>query len=123
VVVGIGINLNIDIKNLPSEIRTKSTSMISELGHPFDYYEFLTTLFKQFEVFYSLFIKQQYERIIDEWKTSTDTLGKTIRVHTSAETIQGVAFDVDQSGFLLLKTEKGEIRKILSGDCLYFNEL
>jgi BirA family biotin operon repressor/biotin-[acetyl-CoA-carboxylase] ligase len=123
VVVGIGINLNVAINNLPSEIRTRSTSMISELGHPLDYYEFLTAFFKQFEVFYALFINQQYERIIAEWKTSTDTLGKTILVHTSAETIKGIAFDVDQLGFLLLKTENGEIRKILSGDCLYFNEL
>jgi BirA family biotin operon repressor/biotin-[acetyl-CoA-carboxylase] ligase len=123
VVIGIGINLNLDREKLPADIRSQSTSMTSELGHPLDYYEFLTAFFKQFEVFYALFIKQQYERIVDEWKTSTDTLGKTIRVHTSAETIQGLAFDVDQLGFLLLKTEKGEIRKILSGDCLYFNEL
>ncbi len=123
VVVGIGINLNIDIEKLPSDIRFRSTSMISELGHPLDYYEFLTTFFKQFEIFYSHFIKQQFERIIDEWKTSTDTLGKKIRVQTSTEIIQGTALDIDQSGFLLLKTEKGDIRKILSGDCLYFNEL
>jgi len=44
-------------------------------------------------------------------------------VQTSTETLQGIASDIDQSGFLLLRTERGETKKIMSGDCLYFDEL
>ena len=77
----------------------------------------------QFGSFYKLFVEKQYDRIIDEWKNHTDTLGKSIRVQTSTETLQGIAFDIDQSGFLLLRTERGETKKIMSGDCLYFDEL
>jgi BirA family biotin operon repressor/biotin-[acetyl-CoA-carboxylase] ligase len=68
-------------------------------------------------------MKQQYDKIIEEWKSYSDTLGKAIRIQTSVSSIQGTAIDVDQSGFLLLRTEKGDIQKILSGDCLYFDEL
>jgi BirA family biotin operon repressor/biotin-[acetyl-CoA-carboxylase] ligase len=88
-----------------------------------DYHEFLKTFLLQFGNFYKLFVEQQYDRIINEWKTHTDTLGKTIRVQTSTETLQGIASDIDQSGFLLLITEWGETKKIMSGDCLYFDEL
>lgn len=123
VVVGIGINLNIERKDLSPDIQPRSTSMFHELDSPVDYYEFLKTFFKQFEKVYSLFVNHQFERITDEWKIHTDTLGKTIRVQTSTETLQGIAFDIDPSGFLLLRTENGEIKKILSGDCLYLNEL
>lgn len=123
VVVGIGMNLNIDITHFSTDIQPRSTSIIHELGSPVDYHEFLRTFFIQFGSFYKLFVEQQYDRIIDEWKTHTDTLGKTIRVQTSTETLQGIAFDIDQSGFLLLRTERGEIKKIMSGDCLYFDEL
>jgi len=123
VVVGIGMNLNIDITHFSMDIQPRSTSMIHELGNPVDYHEFLRKFFIQFGSFYKLFIEQQYDRIIDEWKTHTDTLGKTIRVQTSTETIQGIASDIDLSGFLLLRTERGEIKKIMSGDCLYFDEL
>jgi len=123
VVVGIGMNLNIDITHFSTDIQLKSTSMSHELGSPVDYHGFLRIFFIQFGSFYKLFLEQQYNRIIDEWKTYTDTLGKTIRVETSTETLQGIASDIDQSGFLLLRTEQGEIKKIMSGDCLYFDEL
>jgi BirA family biotin operon repressor/biotin-[acetyl-CoA-carboxylase] ligase len=123
VVVGIGINLNIDRKDLSPDIQPRSTSMLHELDSPVDYHEFLRTFFTQFENVYSLFVNHQFERIIDEWKIHTDTLGKTIRVQTSTETLQGIALDIDSLGFLLLRKENGEIKKILSGDCLYLNEL
>jgi BirA family biotin operon repressor/biotin-[acetyl-CoA-carboxylase] ligase len=123
VVVGIGINLNIDRKDLSPDIQPRSTSMFHELGSPVDYHEFLRTFFKQFDKIYSLFVDHQFQRIIDEWKIQTDTLGKTICVQTSTETLQGIAFDIDRSGFLLLRKENGEIKKILSGDCLYLNDL
>jgi BirA family biotin operon repressor/biotin-[acetyl-CoA-carboxylase] ligase len=119
VVVGIGLNLNIDRKDLSPDIQPRSTSMFHELGAPVDYHEFLRTFFIQFEKAYFLFVENQFERIIDEWKNHTDTLGKTIRVHTSTGTLQGIAFDIDPLGFLLLRTENGEIKKILSGDCQY----
>ena len=123
VVVGIGINLNIDRKDLSPDIRPQSTSMFHELEFRVDYHEFLRAFFTQFERVYSLFADHQLQKIIDEWKIHTDTLGKTIRVQTSTETLQGIAFDIDPLGFLLLRIENGEIKKILSGDCLYLNEL
>ena len=123
VVVGIGINLNTDKKHLSPDIQPQSTSMSHELGAPIDYHEFLRTFFIHFEKTYLLFVDRHFDKIINEWKSHTDTLGKTIHVQTSTETLQGLAFDIDPQGFLLLRTENGEIKKILSGDCLYMNEL
>jgi BirA family transcriptional regulator, biotin operon repressor / biotin---[acetyl-CoA-carboxylase] ligase len=123
VVVGIGMNLNIDMTHFSTDIQPRSTSILHEVGNSVDYHEFLQAFFIQFGSFYKLFGEQQYQRIIDEWKTYTDTLGKRVRVRTSTGTIQGTASDIDQSGFLLLRTEQGEIKKIMSGDCLYFDEL
>jgi len=42
---------------------------------------------------------------------------------TSSDDIIGKAYDVDQSGFLLVITDSGEHKKIMSGDCIYFDEL
>jgi BirA family biotin operon repressor/biotin-[acetyl-CoA-carboxylase] ligase len=123
VVVGIGINLAVDLKRLSSEIQHKSTSLLNEVHHPVDYHEFLKTFFMNFEHYYEIFKGQRYAEIIDEWKMFSDTLGKNLRVKTMTETLQGTAVDVDQSGFLLLWTASGETKKILSGDCLYFDEL
>jgi BirA family transcriptional regulator, biotin operon repressor / biotin---[acetyl-CoA-carboxylase] ligase len=123
VVVGVGINLAIDLRALSAAIKAKSTSMLHELRHPVDYHEFLRTFVMVFEHYYESYQEQQYNDIINEWKTYSDTLGKNVRVKTKTDTLQGRAFDVDQSGFLLLRTTNGETKKILSGDCLYFDEL
>lgn len=123
VIVGIGVNVNIDSRLLSDDIRLRSTSLKTEIGATVEYFEFLGRFFREFDEFYHRFMKQQYDKIIEEWKSYSDTLGKVIRIQTPVALIQGIAFDVDQSGFLLLRTEKGDIQKILSGDCLYFDEL
>ncbi|MBN1860998.1 MAG: biotin--[acetyl-CoA-carboxylase] ligase [Candidatus Thermoplasmatota archaeon] len=123
VIVGIGINLNTNLQKLPREIRSHSTSLLSEIGAPIAYHDFIRSLFRQFDEVYKWFNEGNSIKIIGEWKTSTDTLGRFIRVQTSTELLQGTAFDIDQKGFLLLRTDQGEIKKILSGDCLYFEEL
>ncbi len=123
VIVGIGVNVNIDSRLLSADIRLRSTSLKSEIGTTVEFFDFLRRFFREFDAFYHRFKKEQYDEIIEEWKSYSDTLGKVIRIQTSLASIQGTAFDVDQSGFLLLRTEKEGIKKILSGDCLYFDEL
>ena len=123
VVVGIGINLNTTMVHLSDELQPRSTSLVHELGNSVEYHQFLKTLLTEFDHYYKLLTNEQFEQIATEWKNHADTIGKRIRVQTSSETLQGTAYDIDESGFLLLKTDSGEIKKIMSGDCLYFNEL
>lgn len=87
-----------------------------------EYYEFLNTLFLQFDRYYHLFSAGKFEQIIDEWKKHSDTLGKSIRLETTSDIIQGTAVDVDRSGFLLVKTREGKTIRVTSGDCTVFDE-
>ena len=123
VVVGIGMNLAIDLKQLSAELQTTSTSLLNEVHQAVDYHKFLQTFFRIFEHFYAIYQEQRFSNILAEWKTFTDTLGKQVKIQTITETVQGTAVDIDESGFLLLRTSEGELKKILSGDCLYFDEL
>ncbi len=123
VVVGIGINLSVDLEELSVETQKKSASLHHELHKIIDYHEFLRSFISDFEQSYKDFIRKRYSELIIEWKTLSDTIGKTVRVKTMTGDIEGTAVDIDPSGFLLLRTSTGETKKILSGDCLYFDEL
>ncbi len=117
VIIGIGVNLNTDLALLSGDVRTSATSLQKELGSEIDYEEFLSTFFEQFDRCYRLFSASLYEQIIDAWKQQSDVLGRRIRVQTPNGFIQGIAVDVDESGFLMVKTtERGTIR-VTSGDC------
>jgi BirA family biotin operon repressor/biotin-[acetyl-CoA-carboxylase] ligase len=123
VVIGIGINLNVNLTHLSTNLQSRTTSLISELNHHIDMFEFLKRFFREFNSFYTFFRERQYESIVTQWKLRNDTVGRNIVVQTASESLQGTALDVDQAGFLLLKTEAGEVKKIMSGDCLYLDEL
>jgi BirA family transcriptional regulator, biotin operon repressor / biotin---[acetyl-CoA-carboxylase] ligase len=123
VVVGIGINLAVDLTELSAAIQTKSTTMEHELKQPVDFQEFLKSFIIAFEQTYKDFNRQRFNDLVKEWKSYSDTLGKKIRVSTMTGDVEGTAYDVDSSGFLLLKTQTGETKRILSGDCLYVDEL
>ena len=49
VVVGIGINVNVDPAELPSGLRTPATSLAAELGRPVDRVEVLVSLLESLE--------------------------------------------------------------------------
>ena len=123
VIIGMGINVNNDASSFSSDIRARSTSIMSEVGTSVDYFSFLRTLLIQINEVYDWFTQRMYSKIINEWKTYSDTLGQDIQVQTSTELIQGMAVDIDSLGFLIVKTTQGERKKIYSGDCLYLSDL
>jgi BirA family biotin operon repressor/biotin-[acetyl-CoA-carboxylase] ligase len=57
------------------------------------------------------------DRIVDEWKALTMTIGRAVRVVTSNDEISGVAEDIDDSGALVIRQADGSIRRAVYGDC------
>ena len=52
VVVGLGVNVNVDPTDLPDDLRASATSLAAELGHPVDRVELLVTLLEALEEHY-----------------------------------------------------------------------
>jgi BirA family biotin operon repressor/biotin-[acetyl-CoA-carboxylase] ligase len=123
VILGIGVNLNTDLNQFPSDLEPKITSVSNELGVMVDYHVFLKQLFYQLDTQYQLYINKDYDTILREWKRYSDTIGRTVRIVTSSGEILGKAWDIDRSGFLVVKTGSGEYKKITTGDCIYLDEL
>ena len=119
VILGIGINVNIDKHQFPPEIRAVSTSLSEELGYSVEYYPFLIRLLADLDKYYRFFVEGNIATITSEWKQHTDTLGKVILITRPDKIIQGTAIDITDSGFLLIKTDKGNQQIITSGDCTY----
>ena len=123
VILGVGVNLNIDVNLFSRELKNVTTSLSQELHTVVDYHKFLENLLLTLDTYYSMFLNHEFDRIISEWKVQSDTLNKRVRIATSSDDVIGKAYDVDQSGFLLVITDSGEHKKIMSGDCIYFDEL
>jgi len=117
VVIGIGFNLNVDVDIFPEEYN--ATSLSYEIGINLDYYDFLKKLLFTLDKYYSLFINEDYDTILNEWRKNSDTIGKNVVINLKDKKISGRAVDIDENGFLIILDEYGNKTKITSGDCFY----
>jgi BirA family transcriptional regulator, biotin operon repressor / biotin---[acetyl-CoA-carboxylase] ligase len=115
-VVGIGINVNIDTKVFPDEVREIATSMKNETGRRYSRENIIAEILCQLHVWYSAFKRMDKETILSAWRLLTSTLGREVVVTAGKETYQGFAEAIDEEGRLLLRLPTGEVKKISSGD-------
>ncbi|MDP3014789.1 MAG: biotin--[acetyl-CoA-carboxylase] ligase [Candidatus Subteraquimicrobiales bacterium] len=116
IILGIGINVNVDITDFPRELRSKVTSLKEALSRKVDRIDFLKSLLVCLERYYLELKEGKTESILSRWKELNDTLGAYVKVSSLEEEIVGEALSLDEHGGLILRLESGEKRVIYSGE-------
>ena len=119
VILGMGVNLNMEEKMFSKEIRTVATSLKIEMGQPISRKAFLQSLLFELERWYTVFLKEGSAFILKSWRGWAHIEGRRIRVTSSGEGIVGTAVDVDSDGALILETADGKRKRIVAGDIQY----
>lgn len=110
VIVGIGVNLNNDFSE---EIKDKAISLKEIIRKEINIKNFIEILLENFEIEYLKFKNGKFREILQYWKENS-ILGRKVKV----EEIEGIAYDINENGELIIKTEKGELKKIVGGEIL-----
>ena len=125
VVIGIGVNVNIDITKIDSDIKNSPgfygiTSIQNELhGKEIDKFDFIRLLLENIELYLTQLENEGAKEIIKNCKDISDTLGKVVIAKQSDEILQGRAVDIDEDdGFLLIEGPSGCIHKVVSGEVI-----
>jgi len=119
IILGIGVNLNVDTKMFPKEVRTMATSLKEETGHSISRKTFLQFLLRELEGWYTIFLKEGATAILKAWRARAQIKGRQVKVHSFGETLVGIAVDVDSDGALMLETSQGERKRVIAGDVEY----
>ena len=119
VILGIGVNLNMDGKMFPKAIRTVATSLKNEMGETISRKAFLSCLLQEWERWYAIFLEEGGSAVLKAWKDWAQIKGRQVKVTSFGETLVGTAVDVDSDGALILKTKDGEQKRIVAGDVEY----
>jgi BirA family biotin operon repressor/biotin-[acetyl-CoA-carboxylase] ligase len=119
VVLGIGVNLNMDGKMFSKEIRTVATSLKIEIGRRVSRKAFLQFLLLELEAWYSIFLKEGSSPVLKAWRERAQIKGRRVKVTSFGETLAGVAVDVDSDGALILETQDGKRKRVVAGDVQY----
>ena len=115
VVVGIGINVNIDHREFPEDIQKNTISLKETSGKEISRVKLAQTFLQEFEKYYEILKGREFSSILKEWKLYSHTLGKKIKVDMGEKIITGEAMDINESGALILKKEDSELVEIISG--------
>lgn len=78
--------------------------------------EILTTFLERFENHYITAENRGFEKVMKNWRSLSDNLGKSVKITGKNYSFEGIALDIDKSGALLVKTGEGEVVRVLSGD-------
>jgi len=118
VVVGIGINVNIDHREFPEDIQENTISLKEVLDKEVLRVRMVQIFLQEFERYYESLKRREFSSILKEWKLYSHTLGRKIRVDMGERIVTGEAVNINEEGALILKKEDGELIKIISGTIL-----
>lgn len=119
ITVGLGLNVNTPLEDFPQDIREIATSIRIETGIPYSRVLLLQAFLEQFELYYDRFKNNEFPHIRLRWKQLSNAIGKKIIVDVLGQKHTGIIMDIDDDGVLILKDEKGEIQRIISGDIAF----
>ncbi|MFB6073386.1 MAG: biotin--[acetyl-CoA-carboxylase] ligase [Haloarculaceae archaeon] len=109
VIVGVGLNANLDPWDLPAE--RPATSLQAERGDPVDRRVLVQRLLEAFDD-----LRDDPDAVLDVWREYASTLGRRVRVTAGDRTVEGEAVDVTFPGSLVIDVD-GERVTVAAGDC------
>jgi BirA family biotin operon repressor/biotin-[acetyl-CoA-carboxylase] ligase len=106
VVLGVGLNANLDPEDLGVVGREVAT-LRSELGHDVDLTDLLSSILSHLDA--ELGRIEDFGAILEDWRALNCTLGERVRVRRFGEVLEGIALDLGPEGELLLQTRGGVV--------------
>lgn len=117
IIVGIGINVNVDFEDFPEEVRKIATSIKICSGKEVSRKDIVKEILHEFQKLYVDFIENKnIKKSIHICKNYSVTLGKQVKIKNRDKEMIAEAVDLTEDGQLVIKNEWGEIQTVISGE-------
>ena len=115
VVVGVGVNTNVDLERLPPDVREKATTMKREVSLFVANEDFLDYYLGKADEWYSRYRHTPSPFLVREVRGQCVTIGKRVSVESPRGRIVGRGHDLAPSGALIVIDDSGTRHEILDG--------
>ncbi|MFD1038665.1 biotin--[acetyl-CoA-carboxylase] ligase [Virgibacillus byunsanensis] len=115
VVIGMGINVNQDVDEIPEDLRGKATSLQIESTNSWNITELIQHILVKFEDAYSKYIENGFSDVKVIWERYGYKIGEIVTIKTMRESWKGKFLGIAEDG-ALLTTKDGEIKKLYSAE-------
>lgn len=118
-ILGIGINVN-NRMNDGYDFSVSSTSIAEEFAKQVKIEVLENTVLEELDFRLGLIATGEYDKILDDWRLFSVTLGKKVHIIKPGGEITGLAKDIDVNGSLIIDMD-GVIEKVNAGDCRHLD--
>jgi len=115
VVVGIGVNTNVDLDKFPPDVQASATTLKREVNLFVANDEFLDYLLNQMDDVYSRYLNTRIEFLLKDYRGQCTTIGKRVSATTSKGTITGRAYDIATNGALVIMDDANAKHEFVEG--------
>lgn len=115
-VLGVGLNVNTPLEDMPDEIHEIACSMTSVCGHRFELKEVLDLILNRLDHWLERSVTDDFDSVREQWKERNCTLGQFVTLDNGPSHLSGEAIGIADSGALMLKDEQGRVHTVFSGD-------
>ncbi|UJL48076.1 biotin--[acetyl-CoA-carboxylase] ligase [Virgibacillus sp. NKC19-16] len=122
IVIGIGMNVNQQIDELPEGLQTIATSLQIETNKNWSIKELIQDILLTFEDAYDTFIEKGFSEVKRKWENYGFRMGEYISIKTLREQWGGTFSGIAEDGALIVKTSGGETKKLYSGEIEWFRD-
>lgn len=116
VILGIGVNANLDAGDFPPELRPVATSLKLALGAPMDRAALVVAFLRELDHDYARLCDGRFKELAEEWAGRCSTLGREVCIRVGSREIRGRAESLDDAGALLVRSEHGHLERIIGGE-------
>ena len=122
VIIGVGIDANFNISELPEELQEGTTTLSNELGETVDENEVIKIFLEEFEEIGRMFNAGKYEQILKEWRKYSYSIGKIVEVKEPfSKSYDAYVLGISREGALVVEKIDGTLEKVISGECTIKN--
>ena len=116
-VMGIGINVNLEDGDIPLELKDMATSLKLWSGKYVDRKILLANVLNTFEELYNGFVHSgNIKEVIDICRENSILIGSEIQLIRKGKAVVAKAIDISNDGELVIENEQGRIEYIVSGE-------
>ena len=115
-VLGIGINANLDRKHIPEDLKDKATSLKIHLGKEINRKELVANILNEFEKLYIDFKKGNTKEVLKICREKSSLLGKDIKIIKGSDIDYGKALDINDNGELVVEYKDGRLENLFYGE-------
>jgi BirA family biotin operon repressor/biotin-[acetyl-CoA-carboxylase] ligase len=116
VLLGIGLNVNLEAQQIPIDLRGSATSLCIEVGKPCDRVRLAAALFEHLHKILAELETEGFSAIRARWERLSPLTGKTVNVLDCGNRFAGKVIGIDEDGALLLKTESEKPIRLRAGE-------